>query len=100
MYMIRIPQEKVTDLCENLEKGLRYVGKAMQCIDEVKQQEMGERGGYGMGMRQGPDMMNMGMRGGGGYNGGGYGNRDYDDFDDMMGERRGVRGTGRYSRFN
>lgn len=94
--IIRIPHEKVESISEHLEKGLRYVGKAMQCIDELKgENEMGERyTGVGFGMRYGMgNRYGMGMRGG-------YGNRwDDDEYDDeFMGERRGVPGTGRYSR--
>lgn len=64
-----------------------------QAMDEMHGRGgYGERGGYsgGTGGRSGS---------GGGYSGGSYGNR-YDEEDDDMdfGERRGVKGTGRYSR--
>ena len=83
--MIKISHDKVEDLAENIEKGLRYVGKAMQCIDELMNEGgWGERSGYGM--RHG------------------YGMRDDMDYrnpmdDEDMGMRRGVRGTGRYSMY-
>lgn len=65
---------------EGCEKGYR---KAMREMEGG----FGERGGY-----------SGGGYSGGGSNGGGYGNRyEEDDDDDMFGERRGVRGTGRYA---
>lgn len=81
-YIIEITEDKVESLSEHLEKGLRHIGKAMQCLEEFSSgEEMGERrmdyDDYGE--------EDMGRRGG--YNRGGYG------------ERRGVRGTGRYSRY-
>lgn len=94
MQMIEITEDKITDLSEHLEKGLRHIGKAMQCIDELSQESrMGERGGYG--------------RYGNRYDGGGrYGNRygmrdeeEWEDEDEYMGERRGRSSrTGRYIR--
>lgn len=86
MMVIRMPQQKVDDLAVHIENGLRCIGKAMQCIDEMQHQpEMGERNDMGYrngGWERYP--MEMGSR--------------YPDYDEM-GERRGVRGTGRYSRF-
>lgn len=81
-YIIEITEDKVESLSEHLEKGLRHIGKAMQCLEEFSSgEEMGERrtdyDDY--------DGEEMGRRGG--YSRGGYG------------ERRGVRGTGRYSRY-
>lgn len=87
--MIEITEDKITDLSEHLEKGLRHIGKAMQCIDELSQESrMGERDRYG----------NRGSR---------YGNRmgnrdeedEWEDEDEYMGERRGRSSrTGRYIR--
>ena len=77
--IVKISQDKVHDLSENIEKGLRYIGKAMQCVDEMQQedmQEMGER----MGMRQG-------VRGTGPYSR--YGRRD--DWDSDMRHDMGMR---------
>lgn len=89
MRMIRITEEKKEKLGEHVEKILSTAGKLMQCVEALDDEseddyEMGERRGYGG---------RIGMRG------------DYDD--DMgyrdrweaYGDRRGVRGTGRYSRY-
>ncbi len=69
-YMIEVTEDKLYGLSEHLEKGLRHLGKAMQCVDEWTQDGYGERGGYG--------------------------ERDEDDYDDddRMGERRYGRGRG------
>lgn len=75
--IIQITEEKVDNLAENIEKGLRYLGKAMQCVDEWKHGTMGER--YGE--------RHYGMR------------EDYYPPYEEMGMRRGVAGTGRYSRY-
>ena len=46
MRVIEITEDKVSKLSENIEKGLRYLGKAMQCIEEMEGgQEYGERYG-------------------------------------------------------
>lgn len=72
--MINFSEEKIENLSENLENGLRYIGKAMQCIDELRHggSAMGQRGyqPYRMGQRDGMEDSN----------------RDY------MGERYGSRG--------
>ena len=101
MVMIEIKEDKFNDLYENTEKALKYMGKAMQCLSELEEQ------GGGMGERYGNRGGGMGER----YmREGGMGMREDDD-DDMdmgerrymreggMGERRGVKYTGRYSRF-
>lgn len=95
-YMII--EESVMDIKEHASKALKHMGKLMECVEDLcEESQMGERGGYGR----------YGNRGGygGGNSGGGYGNRygnredeDWND-DDDFGERRGVRGTGRYSRY-
>lgn len=99
MYMIEIDESKVDKMSELAEKMLKYGGKLMSCIEQLSEEA-------GMGQRMG----SYGNRNSGGYierdgaggNRGGYGQRD-DDMDDeeeeRMGERRGVKGTGRYSRF-
>lgn len=46
MYMIEITEDKYSCLTEDIEKGLRYIGKAMQCLDEIKHERSGERRGY------------------------------------------------------
>lgn len=71
-YVIKITHEKVADLSENIEKGLRYIGKAMQCVDALMEDE------YGYGER-----------------GGRYGERDEDWEDDDRYERMGERHYGR-----
>lgn len=84
-FMIEISESKFEKLSENVEKMLKYAGKVMSCVEE-----MGEE--YGMGHRGGGNM--------------GYRDEDYEDDSRSdrndrwgdMGERRGVRGTGRYSR--
>ena len=96
-YMIEITEDKREKLSHNVEKALKYMGKVMQCLDTLDDdEEMGDRenesGGYrgGMGNRQ-----PMGRRRGGGS----MGERDDDDWDDdePMGERRRrSRRTGRY----
>ena len=83
MMMIEIEDSKVERMSDYAEKMLKYGGKLMQCIEELSE-------GSGMGQRDD------------GYD-------DYDEYDDMgqrgrygggsMGQRRGVPGTGRYSRY-
>ena len=78
---ITITEEKKDKLSEYTEKILRYAGKMMSCVESLDDDdEYGERGAGG----------SMGMR-------------DDDDDDDMSmrryGQRRGVRGTGPYSRY-
>lgn len=86
--MIQITEDKAEHLVENFEKGFRYLGKAMQCIDELKQKgSFGERDDWD------DDDDEFGMRGGYGYGQRSYGMRD------AYGMRRGVRGTGPYSRY-
>ncbi len=105
-YIIEITESKMEHLAENAEKMLRYGGKVMQCIDELREES--RHGGGHMGYRDDE----------GGYvRGGRYGMRDDDrDWDDdrmaeryprdrwdemppYMGERRGrSMSTGRYVR--
>lgn len=101
MYMIEIDESKVDKMSELAEKMLKYGGKLMSCIEELSEESgMGERGGYGNRDSMGSPMSNRVERDGSGGNRGGYGQKD-DEWEDeeMMGERRGVKGTGRYSRF-
>ena len=76
--MIEIDCEKKEELAENIEKTLHYAGRAMSCVEQMC------------------DEAKMG------YRRSGMGYRDDED-DDMMGERmgyrRGVKGTGPYSRY-
>ena len=84
MTMVQISESKKVKLSDYAEKVLHYAGKMMQCIESLD--EGGEYGERGYGER-------------GGY-GGRMGMRDYDDMDEReYGERRGVRGTGPYSRY-
>lgn len=73
-YIIEVSEDKVSGLAEHIEKGLRHLGKAMQCVEEFYD------GDYGYGER------------------GRYGERDDEDDDwrddDRMGERRYGRGRG------
>lgn len=85
MVTIKITTKKKEKMSEHAEKALRHMGKLMQCIEELgEDDEMSER---------------YGNR----YEGGGYGNRymnerDEDDDDDypMHERRRRSRTTGRY----
>lgn len=47
MRIIEIREDKLSSLSEHVEKGLRYLGKAMQCIDDLQGggEMMGERRG-------------------------------------------------------
>lgn len=80
--IVKISQDKVHDLSENIGKGLRYIGKAMQCVDEMQQEEMQDMNER-MGMRQG-------VRGTGPYSR--YGRRD--DWDNDMDPEMGMRNMG------
>lgn len=89
MKIIEITENKMSDLYEYAEKMLKYGGKMMSCLEDLKENKsMGHRG--------------YGNR----YESDGYGERDWEDDDEdsgygnRMGERRGVRGTGRYSRYH
>lgn len=84
--MIEISESKVDKLTDYAEKVLKYGGKMMQCIEELSE-------GEGMNERRNDDRYydddrydEMGERNYGGGRGG-------------YNERRGVRGTGRYSRY-
>lgn len=89
MQIIEITESKVEKMSDYAEKMLKYGGKLMQCIEELSE-------GEGMGRRDREREYDddddrydeMGERGG--YSGSGRGG---------YGERRGVRGTGRYSRY-
>lgn len=75
-YIVEITEDKLESLSEHIEKGLRHLGKAMQCVDEWSQENYGERG-----------------RSGRGYGERGYGERDEEEWEDE--ERMGERGYGR-----
>lgn len=91
-YMIEIQENKAEEMAEHAKKMLKHGQKLYECIEELAESSMGERGGYG--------------RYGNRYDGGGrYGNRmgmrddeDWEDDDDFS-ERRGRSSrTGRYIR--
>lgn len=73
--LIQMTDEKVDMLSNNIEQGLRYIGKAMQCLDEMKRGgNMGERDEYNY---RGGDMgeRRWGNQYGRGYTRGSYGDR-------------------------
>lgn len=105
MYMIEITEDKATKMSESIEKALKYMGKAMQCIDEIMsesemgEREMGERGNFGQGGARagyggGAYASRANYRTGPISGGGSYGSRalyremDDDDDDDVEERRR------------
>lgn len=71
-------KKKMSAMVEDI---LYTAGELMHCVEEMREDEYGDRyygDRYGMGMRDGG---RYGMRGG-------YGNRDWDDMDEMMERRR------------
>lgn len=96
---IIVTESKKEKMSEYAEKMLKYGGKLMQCIESLGEGSMGQRDDDDW---EEDDDENFGQRGV--YSGGrsNYGMRDggsYGSRDGMMGERRGVRGTGPYSRY-
>lgn len=96
---IIVTESNKQKMSEYAEKMLKYGGKLMQCIESLGEGSMGQRDEEDW---EDDDEDNFGQRGG--YPGGrsNYGMRDggsYGSRDGMMGERRGVRGTGPYSRY-
>ena len=94
--IIRMKQQKMSELGEHLGEGLRHFGKAMTIFEDMKemceegmQEDMGERRG-GMNYRY-PVDERMGMRSGG------MNYREEDDGYERMGERRGRNSMGRYT---
>ena len=85
--MIEITTEQKTEVMEHAHKAYEHVGKMIECFEEAcEASKMGERMGY-----RGDDWYIRKL-----------GHRDWDTDDDEIGERmgyrRGVRGTGPYSR--
>lgn len=80
-YIVEVSDEKVEKVSDHIEKALKYMGKAMQCVEQWMEESegMGQRGSGGsMGSRS------LGSRSA-------FGSRfDDDDDDDEMGlaERR------------
>lgn len=84
-YMIiqKKDKKKMSAMVEDI---LYTAGELMHCVEEMREDEYGDRY-YG---DRYDDRYGMGMRDGGRYgNRGGYGNRDWDD--DEMNERRRYR---------
>lgn len=54
MYIIEITEDKLHSMAEHVEKGLRHMGKLMQCLEELEE-EFSDEGAYGekgrLGMR-------------------------------------------------
>ena len=54
MYIIEITEDKLHSMAKHVEKGLRHMGKLMQCIEELEEDFSGS-GAYGekgrLGMR-------------------------------------------------
>ena len=78
MYMVEITEHKLEALTEHVEKSLKYLGKVMSCLDEMKHKSH--------------------------YNE--HQEEDYDDDEEFIEERYGNRGRmnrrsggGRYSRY-
>lgn len=97
MVQIRITSKKREKMSEHAEKALKHMGKLMQCIEELGDDDMDER--YGSG-RYGSGGGSMGER----YPMGGRmnGRDDWEDDDDdermpQMGERRRRASNGRYT---
>lgn len=97
--MIEITEQKVEKLSEHIEEGLRQLGKAMQCVEQMMEESgMGERsssgsrGGYGN--RYG-ERESMGNRYGNRVYGERMGYRDEDEEWEMQ-ERRHRDSRGRY----
>lgn len=81
--IIEITDEKVEGLAEHAKKILKHGRELYECIEELAEGSMGERGGYDRGGRYGDRYDRDHNR------------DDWDDYD--MGERRGRSSrTGRY----
>ena len=54
MYVIEITEDKLQSMAEHVEKGLRHMGKLIECMEELEE-DFSESGGYGekgrLGMR-------------------------------------------------
>lgn len=91
--MYEFETDKVSNIAENLEKGIRYIGKAMQVADEIcNGGEMGYRSGSGMGYRNYANR--SGYRTGMGFRE--EEQPEYDDFGNPIGMRRMRDSRGRY----
>lgn len=96
MIMVRIPQHKVEALSANVEKMLKYGGMAMTCLTELMRENgiderIGEYPQYREAQYREPMDPNYRYPQGASF-------REEEDWHDPE-FRRGVKGTGRYSRF-
>lgn len=73
--LIQVRDDKVDYIAENIGNGLRYIGKAMQCVDEMKQM-----GGMSQQRMAGGEYGMSGQRHWANQYGSGYsGRREYDE---------------------
>ena len=88
MRVIEITEDKREKLSHNVEKALKYMGKVMQCVESLEDDDMGyrENDDYGYRGRMG-ERYPMGRR---------HERDDWDEDDDMGERRRDSRG--RYRR--
>lgn len=84
--LLQVRDDKVDYLAENIENGLRYLGKAMQCIDEMKQM-----GGISQQRMDESQYRMSGERRWGNQYGGGYTNRR--DYNNQGGQVDGISGN-------
>lgn len=107
-YLIEISDNKLDKMSEYVEEMLWAGGELMHCLEKVKGKSgygeresygsrYGERGGQGSRGGYGSRYDEMSERGRYGSRGGSMGYRDEEEWDEeeSMGERRGVRGSGR-----
>lgn len=87
MYVIEVSEDKVSHLADTIGKMLHYGGKAMECIEEMREESRHEGGHMGYRNEDGHGYDHIDERGYG--RGGRYGMRDdgRDWDDDRMGER-------------
>lgn len=100
--MIRVPRQKTEELKGMIKEGLHIFGRAMSLAEDMcADSEMGERNGFGMRDMDYPYGDRYGMREGDDH----MGERNYPPMApygerwEAYGDRRGVKGTGRYSMY-
>lgn len=72
MYVIEITEEKFNDTIESLEKGMKYFGKALECLEEMRESKRYDdddrsRHRYGGSDNYSDDSRSMNRYGGGRY---------------------------------
>ena len=77
MYVIEITEDKLQSMAEHVEKGLRHMGKLMQCLEDLEDEFL-DSGAYG-------EKGRLGMR-----------NDEEEDWWDKEDERRYKKYTERY----